>query len=394
VSSKIVLIKENLKNFNDKVRINFLLIVSKCDSFAVALLLLIGIIFISLQHSKPYYNWDMIPYIATSYTYQGLAPEEVHKETYAVIKASVSPSKFAFLIDANDPYRSGVYGNWRYLQDNLPFWSVKPLYPSLIFALGKLGVNPVVASVVISQVSYALTMLLVFFWCRPWFGNYPSAVFTVLLFSIPEIALLARLSSPDALATFISIFGLYVLAEKRSIYLGLLILAFAMLARPDFVMLVLIMTTLFILVYPANYLRLFIIAIAAFLLYLILGRISGNYGLGTLFTYAYMPAMLEPSKFESTLTLSFLIDIYVHHFKTIPETPLPLYLLCIGMVACHSVKYASKHIAVISIAILFYAVAHWFIMPIEKNRTLAFMLIIGCVLINKLLSGQNEQVAG
>jgi di/tricarboxylate transporter len=166
-----------------------------------------------------------------------------------------------------------------------------------------------------------------------------------------------------------------------------------MLARPDLVMLVLILTTLFILVYPANYLRLFIIAVSAFLVYLIIGRISENYGLGTLFSFAYIPPMLEPSKFESTLTLSQLVNVYVHHFKAIPQTTFPLYILCIGVAACHSVKHASKHIAVISMAILFYAVAHWFIMPMQKERTLAFVLIIGCVLINKLLSGHDEQVA-
>ena len=106
-------------------------------------------------------------------------------------------------------------------------------------ALGVVGVPLGFGSVLISAAAYAALILLLFRWASRHVGEWSAVVLVTLIALAAPFWILARLSTPDALALLIVMSGLYVLLEWRRPGLALAILLVAVLARPNAVVAVL-----------------------------------------------------------------------------------------------------------------------------------------------------------
>ena len=123
----------------------------------LAFLALVSVLFTNLWRVTPYYNWDIIGYVGVAYSFVEDKAELVHTKTYSEIKENVPSSQYSLLIgqgSGSKLYKSAVARNPENFVQQLPFYSVKPLYPTLMLLLKWLGIDLVSASVLISQTSY------------------------------------------------------------------------------------------------------------------------------------------------------------------------------------------------------------------------------------------------
>lgn len=358
-------------------------------------LILCAIMAFQLDNIKPFHNWDMIPYVAVAYSYLEDDPEVVHRKTFSAIAAQVSDNGFDRLTNRNIPtnngnkgkYRQGVFKNPEYLRQSMNFYSVKPLYPLLIAGFIMVDVNPVVASVLISKVFYAMTMLLCFVWLLRYLAGIESAVTVALLFSVPLVTAMAKFSTPDAISTFFVLLCLYVSLELGRPRLALLCLALVVTIRPDVMLFAVLLALCMSMVYRTIALRLLLLASISVVMYLLVTRLNDGYSWNVLFANSYSGGLLEPASYESDLSLiNYLSKYWMFFKKTLFNTQFSNYLLLIFLATVFSIKLSRYKEAAVSGACFLYMGAHWFIHPMDKERTLLFTFILAIIIIIKLLA--------
>jgi hypothetical protein len=355
-------------------------------------LVLFAIMALQFINVKPYYNWDMIAYVAVAYSYFEDDIVVVHQKTYSAIDSQVSDKTFDWLTIADGQtnkslYRQGVFSNPEYLRQAMPFYSVKPLYPLLLAGFIMMDINPVFASTLISKAFYAMTMLLCFVWLLRYLGGVESAVTVALLFSVPLVSAMARFSTPDAMSTFFVLLCLYISLELRRPRLALFCLALVVAVRPD-VMLFAVLLALFMSIAQRTMgLRLLFLASISVVMYLLVTRLNDGYSWNVLFANTYRGGLLEPASYESELSLINYLSIYWGFFKnTLFNTQFSIYLLLISMATAFSIKFSRYEEAAVSGACLLYMGGHWLVHPMDKERTLLFTFILAIILIIRLLA--------
>ena len=96
----------------------------------------------NLALARPFHNWDTIGYIGVAYRMQGLSGDELHATVFREARAHL-PEEDYVRNTTNDAYREAVLADPASLEQQVPFYAVKPMYPALMSALMSLGVNPV-----------------------------------------------------------------------------------------------------------------------------------------------------------------------------------------------------------------------------------------------------------
>jgi hypothetical protein len=344
-------------------------------SFFAALVIVFAVLLFQLANQKPYYNWDIIPYIAIALNYQSDDIEFVHKETYRHLQKSVNDQTYKQLT-INGTYRSQIAQNPHFLAEQLPFYAVKPGYPWLIAALSILNVPPVEASVIISRIFYALTMLLIFSWLRLTCGDIPSAIITSLLFSTPFLTSLARLSTPDAIALFLISLSFCLILQMEKIKIGLSFLLIAIFFRPDTMLLLVLVCISYTFASVGKTKGLLVFAAAGLGVYLVISYIAGSYSISTLLAHSQNP-MFEPSKYISSWGFSDYISYYWIYFRhAVLYTYLSYYFLGFVVIAFLAAKSHNDKILAVASATLVFMCCHWIAHPMEKERTLAFTFLL------------------
>ena len=211
--------------------------ISKVDKASapkiIALIVLaIYLVFLSIfVLSNPIYTWDLVPYVATSFSYSINDPTLLHQATYELLSNTLEEANFNTLIAG--PYASDMYTNAENFISQLNMYHVKPLYVFLISSLGMLGINTVTAIFLLSLLPALLILMLLFHWLSKFINPY-LCLFIVISFSIaarlPDIS---RAPIPDNLSTLFIMFSVFLILEKPFLKTGLLILAFSILVRTN-----------------------------------------------------------------------------------------------------------------------------------------------------------------
>ncbi len=189
-------------------------------------------LFIVILSFRPAYNWDMIAYMACSIGMEESDFEKVHNETYTLLKNQVPESVFVELT-AGD-YRETMLNSSDAFKEQIPYYSIRILYISIITVLYKLGMSMTLATVVPSLLSILLLMVIIFEIADKTIGNTLIAgTLTLILMGFPPILKLARQSTPDALSILVltAIAILYITNKNRSLIFPLM--AIAILTRTD-----------------------------------------------------------------------------------------------------------------------------------------------------------------
>lgn len=195
---------------------------------------------------RPYYNWDMFPYMALT-AQSDLPFDSTHALIYRTAKEEMPPRDYEAIMRR----QALLAANSNAFEDALRYFRIKPIYLFTTRALHNLGVDLVTSTWLPSILSYVLIGSLLFVWLQRILIP-PLAAGATLLFAIsPFMIIPARYSSPDAMSALFTFAGLYLIAES-SVVLGI-VLAFVSIAiRPDAVIM---MIPICVALYKSNKVR-------------------------------------------------------------------------------------------------------------------------------------------
>lgn len=181
---------------------------------------------------RPYYNWDMFPYMAIVMASPGEPFVQTHQRVYAEARSHMPRQDFEAIAARQPELREDAAA----FQDILRYHTLKPGYTAVAKLLYTLGIHPLAATWLPSIGSYFLLGVLLFWWSRRHAPAPAAAMFTFVVALAPPMIDLARYSSPDMLCALVSTAGLIlILSDKASWGIGLL--TSAILVRPDAVLL-------------------------------------------------------------------------------------------------------------------------------------------------------------
>lgn len=177
---------------------------------------------------RPYYNWDMFPYMAIVMASPDIPFEQTHARVYEEARANMLPGDFEAIASRQPELKADPQA----FQDILRYHTLKPGYTGIARILYHLGVNPLAATWLPSLVSYFLLGILIFSWAKMQAPVPAAALFTFVITLSPPMMDLARYSSPDMLGALLSLAGLVLILQNNTTW-GTALLTMAILVRPD-----------------------------------------------------------------------------------------------------------------------------------------------------------------
>lgn len=177
---------------------------------------------------RPYYNWDMFPYMALAMEKPGVPFDSIHRKVYDAARSSMSISDYE-AISGRQPELRDNAGKFK---DALKYFRIKPGYTISVTLLYVAGVEPVLATCLPSLISYFCLGCLAYFWGRRLAPPLPSAMLALLIGLSPPVIDLARYSSPDMLCALLSTLGIFLIVRDKP-YPGLTVLLTSLWVRPD-----------------------------------------------------------------------------------------------------------------------------------------------------------------
>jgi hypothetical protein len=203
------------------------------NRLALYLYVIIILLFALFAAKRPLYNWDTLAYMAVALHYDHHSTAFVHDTIYAIAKQQMPSASYNELTDGGLEYRKTMAGNALAFDQQMPFYTVKPLYTGLVYILYKVGVPLLEATVLPSLIFYVLIGILLMIWIAKYLNFLPGMLVCLLLMMIAPMWEIARCSSPDAVSAFFVLTSLYFLLEKESLVLTFVFLMGAVLSRLD-----------------------------------------------------------------------------------------------------------------------------------------------------------------
>lgn len=336
---------------------------------------------------RPAPDTDLLFYVGTVHQWEGLSPAANHEQAYREVRDFLGPAAYDAMIVENDYMRTVTADPASFIQQ-IPFYSVKVLYPAMLLLMSHLGIPIGLASVLISVIAYGATIFLVFDWLRRYHAPWMAwAIASLIALSAP-LWTLARLESPDALATLCAVVSLFLILEKGRANLGMVVLMVAILARPNGLILLVTIALALALASPASSVRLRPLAAAAWiglavLLALGLTAWSGYYGFGVLFYFSVIAYLPYPARGAPAVPVAEILRQYLFRTVNLSLSPVPLYTL-IGLLAIRARRVTPTSIrsdapSMMVLALLASIVGGWIAAPWEPERYLApalFSLVV------------------
>lgn len=177
---------------------------------------------------RPYYNWDIFPYIAII-----LGSGDQHLKTFQDAAQHMPAHDFETLT-ARQPV---LFADPQAFHAILPYYHTKPGYTLITRLLYLAGVSATAATYIPSLFSYFVLILVIGSWLINCLSYRNAILVTLGIAVLPFLSMTARFSSPDMLCAACTVAGLYLLSVYRTVW-GLLLFVVSITFRPDAVLLV------------------------------------------------------------------------------------------------------------------------------------------------------------
>ena len=186
----------------------------------------------------PQYDWDTFAYVAVALRDAGTPADQIHSATFKIMHDFLPPAYWDLLIGQNcsvDPeFRQAVAANGNAFMAQLPFFSVKPLYPALMAALYEVGAGMIASGMAIAAAAYFGFGVLVYVWFRRWMPPMVAFATMALMMVNPYLVAVGRTIWPDMLSALAIASAAFVMIEHRRLALvSAAILLLAILIRPE-----------------------------------------------------------------------------------------------------------------------------------------------------------------
>jgi hypothetical protein len=299
---------------------------SKLASYAVVPYLCFFALLSVWAVAQPQYTWDLVGYIACSV--DANAPRAIHDQTFAAIR-NVPNGKD---IQLDNPYRVDVAANPYHFAEQLPFYSIKPIYVLLIKGFHRLGMPFPKAAVAVSAAANFLLAVLLWLWLRPYLNGLQCAAACSLIMLSPNILALSRWATPDCLATFVAALGVYLIVERKWYFWGCSLLLFDVWVRTDGLILAGIVFAALLVRRKLDVVQFAGLSALALGSYFTINHFAGSYGWPALFYNSFQGGLVTPGE---TL-IHFSLSAYLHQvvrgaFLWLISGSFALYLLLGGL---------------------------------------------------------------
>lgn len=281
----------------------------------------ISFVVVFLGVKSPSYNWDMIGYTASLYYVDGYRGEGLREATYSDVRSAVPENVFYSLVAGN--YRETVYSDPESLEQQIPFYIIRPLYLASVKLVGAFFDSYAKGSYVASSIFGGLS---VFFAGLILLRLHLRSAWLLVLVPVSGILAIAPMSTPDSIACFFSVLIFYLLTlfeqgmrvqdikgNKVLVFIFVVFLIGILPSvRTDYVILSLLLSTVFL----VSQRNLYFIApiLLSLLIYVAIGRFSGNYGYLAIFNFTLFEFTPYPENMTISMNIMDYIKAYVRGF--------------------------------------------------------------------------------
>lgn len=181
----------------------------------------------------PFWNWDMLPYMAASAELEGASPGQAHDQAYSDAARHVPTITYAQLVDSTNAYRAAMLTDTTAFADQLPFYWIKPLYIASVWSIWKCGIPLTRATVWPSFICFLVLAFALFELMSREVPTHVAAAVAALFAALPCVNEIAGLSTPDALSASLVLLAVLLLTGAEGPALGIVLLALSIAARAD-----------------------------------------------------------------------------------------------------------------------------------------------------------------
>lgn len=336
---------------------------------------------------RPYYNWDMIPYLAAAHSFEQHNKKQLHDKVFEEVKNSVPSQVYSELTQGD--YRQTMLNDAEAFYQQLPFYKPKLIYVWLIYALTQLGFNGISAMNVLSVVpSFVASLLILMFLLHETTGIYPY-VLSILVINVSGLLDVARLSTPDALSACIVLLAIFFILRKRYFLLGFAFLITSIFVRVDNLLFgILIFTYLRFFSFEEFRIstRMYLVLITVCVLsFVIVSFGIKNYGWATLISHITINKVVTPESFQPSITFfGYILIVVKRGFIQFVTNPLMSFFFMLGLTTSYLLKFINRdnkifiygHVtAIMALSI----VVHFVLFPDLLNRYFITQYLMGAI---------------
>jgi hypothetical protein len=346
---------------------------------------------------QPQYTWDVVGYVGASIANSN--PELTYRLTFAEMRPILANAANAE-VQPDNPYRADVVKNPYHFAEQIPFYSIKPIYVDLIRGVHRSGLSYPKSAVAISAISSFALAILLWFWLSPYLAGLPLVACCTMIMLSPNILALVRWATPDCLATFIAALAFYLILERKLYFWGCAALMCDIWVRTDALVLAGVIFFVLWVRGKLDFTQFGSLCVLSLGSYFAINHFAGNYGWPVLFFNSFLGGVTAPG--EAILHVS--KSLYIHQvvrgaFMWLIGGSFALYLLLGGLAVWLNRASVCSDMVV---ATLVTRVICYFLYPNGDQRYTAVLfvlipvaLIIGVYRSTLALSGTfNEPLEG
>jgi hypothetical protein len=196
-------------------------------------------------YTHQYYNSDMEAYMGLIYKteYPDMKIEEIHQKVYDELKEK-NPHFAGFdpvnpmveeLAKGESTYYKILSENPKAYEEELQLFVVKPFYNFINWSFFKLGFSASTSTFLISIISYALILILIFVFLIKILKNHTLAIIiTVLLSLFKPLLEASRHASADSLSCVLLLLSFYAFTVKKNLFSACIFAMLCILTRPEY----------------------------------------------------------------------------------------------------------------------------------------------------------------
>ena len=335
---------------------------------------------------QPHYTWDLLGYVGCAVN--STDPKIIHDVAFDAIRDAPSDED----IHADNPYRKDVAANPYHFAEQLPFYSIKPVYVALIKVLHRAGMPFQKSAVAISAASNFLLAVLLWQWLAAYLTGWSLAAACTLIMLSPNILVLSRWATPDCLATLVAAVAFYLILERKSYFWGSALLLLDVWVRTDALVLAGIVFAVSLITRKLDITQFAALSLLALGSYFAINHFAGNYGWPALFYNSFLGGLTAPG--EAVIHFSW--SAYVHQwvrgaFLWLISGSFALYVLLGGLAI--SLNRSSMY-SFMCAAVLVARTVSYLLYPNGDQRYTAVLFVLIPVFlvieIRSKISGQSE----
>jgi len=258
-------------------------------------------------------SYDMLMYVAAAKSIETSDINEIHRATFAGLKANVAKENYASYF--NNKYRKAVSESPELLAQQLPFYQIRIVYNSLVYAVHRLGANYYSATHIVNALAVFFALIIFYFAFR-------EKIQPLYWLSVPVFLLLmgifrmSRMSISDGLAmTGVALTAYLLVKEKKNLLVFLLPLL--VLVRTDMLLFVFIVATYSFIYHRECRWQTGVAVVATLISYVAVNRFYGNYGWSTLFYFQFIDRVPNPADLNPVIQISDYIKVFSSQLKEI-----------------------------------------------------------------------------